>query len=211
MKNYHQFCGIAKALDHIGDRWTILIIRDLLIGPRSYTELMESLAGITTNLLADRLKHLQNVNLVVRTGQGNGLYELTEAGLALEPVLLALGAWGSRYLKTGPAKEDRIDLAYAMVSLRRRFKPLGKNWVIELRGPKRIFQIMEEDNRFTTCKGQTRLPDLVVIGEEQILLMIFGRGDDWRKFQSANQIELQYRNKDDLKLLDQFQKSLGPL
>jgi hypothetical protein len=90
-------------------------------------------------------------------------------------------------------------------------RPLGKNWVIELRGPKRVFQLIEEDGRFTTCKGQRKIPDLVVSGPEAVLLALFGGGDDWRESLLADNIEIQYRDKGDLNLIDEYRKALKPL
>jgi DNA-binding HxlR family transcriptional regulator len=95
---YHQFCGAARALDVVGERWTLLIVRDLLLGPRRYTDLLEALPGITTNLLAKRLKEMTEADLIRReTLPGavrTDVYSLTERGLGLEPVVVALGRWG---------------------------------------------------------------------------------------------------------------------
>ena len=207
MKKYHQFCGLAKALDIVGERWTLLIIRDLLIGARTYTELMESQEGITTNLLAERLKYLESSGLVYKNKEGKTfLYNLTELGIELEPAILALGAWGSKIAKV--EKDDRFDLAYGMISLRRRVKPMGKNWAIELRTPKRIFQIFEENGKFSSYKGQIKIPDLVVSAEENILLGIFIKRLDWKPFFEQGQIKIQFRSQQDLELLNEFQKAI---
>src|SRR4030088_661030 len=97
-RSYGQFEGLAPALDSIGERWTLLLIRDLLLGPRRYKDLLEGLPGIGTNLLARRLKELQAVGVIDRrpppAPAGSAVYELTERGRCLEPALIALAGWG---------------------------------------------------------------------------------------------------------------------
>lgn len=125
MKSYNQFCGVARALDVVGDRWTLLIVRDLLLGPQRYGALHRSLTGITTNLLAARLEALQTHGLVARTpipGQKRATYALTPAGERLRPVVLALGAFGAAYMDE-PRVGDRVRPRWGMVSLMRRFAP----------------------------------------------------------------------------------------
>jgi DNA-binding HxlR family transcriptional regulator len=112
MRSYGQYCSVAKALDVVGDRWTLLIIRELLLqGPCRYTDLRNGLPGIATNLLADRLHELEAAGLVRREEAAppvaTTLFSLTEAGAALEPSLEALGAWGIRYMAE-PAEDDEF-------------------------------------------------------------------------------------------------------
>ena len=90
---YHQYCGLAAALDVLGERWTLLIVRELLLGPRRYSDLLADLPGLGTNLLADRLKFLVDKG-VIRQCLGRPAYELTEAGALLRPVVLSLTRWG---------------------------------------------------------------------------------------------------------------------
>src|SRR5436190_7273575 len=101
MRSYGQYCSVAKALDVIGDRWTLLVIRELLLqGPCRFTDLKNGLPGIATNLLSGRLKELEDADLISRQDApppiATTLYHLTENGLAVEPVLKALGLWGLR-------------------------------------------------------------------------------------------------------------------
>ena len=109
MRSYGQYCALAKALDVIGDRWTLLLVRDLLLGPKRYKDLLSGLPGIGTNLLADRLKELEATGLIERTvlppPAGSTVYQLTETGQALEPVMVSLGRWGARFLGA-PKKTD---------------------------------------------------------------------------------------------------------
>src|SRR5438105_6157545 len=99
MRSYGQYCSVAKALDVVGDRWSLLIVRELLLqGPCRFTDLKNGLPGVATNLLSARLKELQEADLVSRSDApppvATALYALTESGLTLEPVLRALGRWG---------------------------------------------------------------------------------------------------------------------
>ena len=102
-RSYGQNCALAHALDVVGDRWTVLIIRELLIGPCRYKELAEALAGIGTNLLAQRLKQLQSDGLIVKSVDAPGRYRLTPRGQSLEPVVLGLIRWG---LQLGDRRQD---------------------------------------------------------------------------------------------------------
>jgi DNA-binding HxlR family transcriptional regulator len=97
MRSYAQYCGLAKALDVVGDRWTLLIVRELLIaGPCRYTDLLDGLPGIATNLLTDRLAQLEADGLVTRAAvrpAERTLYRLTPRGEELRLVIRALGSW----------------------------------------------------------------------------------------------------------------------
>ncbi|MFC4243830.1 winged helix-turn-helix transcriptional regulator [Gryllotalpicola reticulitermitis] len=99
MRSYGEFCSIARALDVVGDRWSLLVIRELITqGPLRFTDLKNGLPGIATNLLSTRLKELEEAGVVSRDDApppiATALYSLTARGRALEPVLRALGAWG---------------------------------------------------------------------------------------------------------------------
>src|SRR6266516_679636 len=106
-RNYGQYCGLAAALDVLGERWTLLIIRELLLGPRRYGELLAELPGIGTNLLADRLKFLVEHGVLRRsgaTGSERG-YELTELGEQLKAPILGLARWGLTMLGAPSGEE----------------------------------------------------------------------------------------------------------
>ncbi|MFG2309909.1 winged helix-turn-helix transcriptional regulator [Streptomyces sp. NPDC048566] len=98
-RSYDQYCSAARALDAVGDRWTLLIVRELLGGPRRYTDLHADLPGVSTDVLASRLKDMERDGLATRRRlpppAGAQVYELTERGAELLPVLQALGAWGA--------------------------------------------------------------------------------------------------------------------
>src|SRR5436190_24385522 len=97
-RSYDQYCSAARALDAVGDRWSLLIVRELLGGPRRYTDLHADLPGVSTDILATRLKQLEAEGLVVRRKlerpANATVYQLTERGLTLRHVIDALGVWG---------------------------------------------------------------------------------------------------------------------
>jgi DNA-binding HxlR family transcriptional regulator len=112
MRSYGHFCSVARALDVVGDRWTLLIVRELLLqGPCRFTDLKDGLPGVASNLLSERLKELEDSGLVSRDAAqppvATNLYGLTATGRALEPVIQALGLWGVQF-----SMEKRTDDAF---------------------------------------------------------------------------------------------------
>lgn len=105
-RTYGQFCALARSLDIVGERWTLLIVRELLPGPMRYTELKTSLAGIATNLLAGRLRFMEANGIVERRLEDAGVsYALTPWGMELREPMEALGRWGAPLLATGPGDD----------------------------------------------------------------------------------------------------------
>lgn len=122
-RSYGQYCGVTTAVELVSERWALLIIRDLLVGPRRYTDLKQGLPKIPTNILASRLKELQEGGVIRRVPLARcGLvYELTEYGRELEPIVLALGRWGFRSM--GDPKDDDIVTADSLtIALRAAFR-----------------------------------------------------------------------------------------
>ena len=122
-RSYGQYCGVTTAVELIGERWALLIVRDLLVGPRRYTDLKQGLPRIPTNILSTRLKELQEGGVVRRVPLRNcGLvYELTEYGRELEPIVLALGRWGFSAMGD-PAPEDAVTADSLTMALRTAFQ-----------------------------------------------------------------------------------------
>ena len=122
-RDYGQYCGVTQALELVGERWALLIVRDLLVGPRRYGELAAGLPRIPSNILAARLKELQAAGILRRAPRSRIIiYELTDFGRELEPVVLALGAWGFKAL--GDPRDEQIITPDAMtITLRTAFRP----------------------------------------------------------------------------------------
>jgi DNA-binding HxlR family transcriptional regulator len=176
MRSYGQYCSVAKSLDVIGDRWTLLIIRELLLrGACRYTDLKNGLPGIATNLLADRIRELESAGLVRREEApppvATTLVHLTEAGAELEPVIKALGWWGLRYM-AGPADADEFRgqwFAYVVEFFLRDRDPGGPPAAIELRteADPAVIEVSGGAVRFRV--GTVPHPDLVLAGRPQLI------------------------------------------
>lgn len=164
-KAYGQYCGLARALELVGDRWGLLVIRDLMIGPRRFGELAGGLAGITTSVLTQRLKELEGSGLVAREPATEGrrglVYVLTPTGRALEPALVALGRWGAHTLAEMRPGEIVTHDSVAM-ALRTMFRPEGAGdlavvWDVVL-GPY-TYTLAIADGVLDVADGPTAKPD----------------------------------------------------
>lgn len=122
-RDYGQYCGVTRALELVGERWGLLIIRDLLVGPRRYGELAAGLPRIPSNILSTRLKELQLAGVIRRVPHSRVIvYELTPYGRELEPVVLAMGAWGFKAMGE-PRAEQVITPDSMTMALRTAFRP----------------------------------------------------------------------------------------
>ena len=126
-RTYGDSCGIARALDIAGERWALLIVRELVLGPKRFTDLRAGLPNLGPDMLAQRLRDLVQAGVVSRrtlpAPAASRVYELTEWGAELEPVLLALGRWGSRVPL--PADPPALGVDAAILALETTFDPAG--------------------------------------------------------------------------------------
>ncbi len=165
---YGQFCGLVRALEIVGERWALLIVRDLLVGPRRFTDLRQGLPKIPTNILSARLKELEEAGIVQRRvlprPSGAVVYELTEYGGELEDVVLRLGRWGAKSM-TEPGPDDIVTVDSMIMALRSTFRPeaAGEGDVgYELRlGPITIHARVS-DGRLEVAEGGLPGADLVI-------------------------------------------------
>ncbi len=124
MKGYGQFCPMAKATEIIGERWTLLVLRELLLGTTRFNDFQRALARMSPTLLSKRLKHLEENGIVVRkklSGQKGSEYRLTAAGKELAPLLEVLAVWGMRWAR-GQLTDDELDVEFLMRELQRRLQ-----------------------------------------------------------------------------------------
>jgi DNA-binding HxlR family transcriptional regulator len=123
---YGQFCGLVRALEIVGERWALLIVRDLLVAPKRFTDLRQGLPRIPTNILSLRLRELEAAGVVRRRvlprPSGAVVYELTDHGNALEDVVLRLGRWGAKSLGE-PGPEDIVTVDSLVMAMRSTFHP----------------------------------------------------------------------------------------
>lgn len=186
-RSYHQFCGLAKALDIIGERWTLLLVRELLLGPKRYSELLSTLPGLTTNLLAKRLKEMQKANLIEASG---GAYALTPVGRALEPSVMALAAWGGQFLQKGPSRGDMTNIGWAALSMKRRFKGTQASGVLELRSDARRFQYVLSPAGLSLEENGARPADVTVEGEGEVIRGWFYRGFQLSMLEASKAVQI---------------------
>jgi DNA-binding HxlR family transcriptional regulator len=145
-RSYDQYCSAARALDAVGDRWTLLIVRELLAGPRRYTDLHADLPGVSTDVLASRLKDMERDGLATRRRLpppgAAFVYELTDRGRQLLPVLQALGEWGAPLLQER-RPTDAVRAHWFVLPLLRCLTGFGEG----------VVQVQLEEGEFYVCLG----------------------------------------------------------
>jgi len=170
VKRYGQYCPVAHALDQVGDRWELLVVRELMLGQRRYTDLAEALPGIGSNILASRLRDLESAGIVRKKKLpppwAVTVYELTEHGRALEPVLRSLAQWGARTLGA-PDPGD----CWSMYAVHARFRPeAAVDGAYEIRFVAgETISIIVSNGALTATKLPAEAPDLVVEAHPEAL------------------------------------------
>lgn len=179
-RSYDQFCALAYALDAVGDRWTLLIIRELLAGPRRFTDLVDGLPGISSNLLSERLKGLEHQGLLRRRvlppPAGSTVYELTSVGLALETAMVELGKWGSQFLETSPEDVALPSLGAITLAIKAFYHPekaRGVDETYELHLGCEIVQVQIKDGELHAQQGQPLKADAVFHTDMQSFVGLF--------------------------------------
>ncbi|MDP4505737.1 winged helix-turn-helix transcriptional regulator [Nonomuraea turcica] len=153
-RSYGDACGIARALDVVGERWALLVVRELFLGPQRFTELRRALPGASSNLLSDRLRELEGRGVVRRRKlpppAGAWVYELTDWGRELEPIVLALGIWGIRVPL--PPSPTTLSATSILLFLRAAARP-------DPNAPATTFRIELDDRAWTvhTAGGQVHV------------------------------------------------------
>jgi DNA-binding HxlR family transcriptional regulator len=182
-RNYGDPCGVARALDVIGERWTLLIVRELLHGPKRFTDLRAGLPNASQNVLSHRLDELERGGVLRRTKLGppasTWVYELTERGQALKPVVIEIGRWGSR-IALDTTEDMSVDAL--IVALETTFDPRGTD------GREATFELRLDDDRFrvevsggslTIARGAASQPDATFTATSRGFrsLVFGGQGD----------------------------------
>ncbi len=166
-RTYDDGCAAAHALDLVGERWALLTVRELMLGPKRFTDLRAGLPGVSPNVLAQRLRELESTGVVKRRKlpppAASKVYELTEWGKELEPVLVQLGRWGAR----SPSKP--YDAALGVDSLILSFRTMfdshradGLRATYELRFGEDVFRAVVEDGRLDVIRGSAVQPDAII-------------------------------------------------
>ncbi len=167
MRTYDDGCAAAHALDLVGERWALLVVRELLLGPKRFTDLRAGLPHASPNVLSQRLRELEGAGIVRRRKlpppAASRVYELTDWGLDLEPVIVRLGRWGAR----SPSKPR--DAALGVDSLILSFRTMfdssaaeGLDASYELRLGEDRFRAVVADGRFEVVRGAAERPDAII-------------------------------------------------
>jgi DNA-binding HxlR family transcriptional regulator len=184
VRSYGQYCAVARALDVVGDRWALLIVRELLLrGSCRYTDLRLGLPGVATNLLADRLRDLEAAGVVQRVDApppiATTLYELTPRGSELAPVLRALGIWGAE-LMDRPQGADTFRSHWLALPLGRLTDnaPDSPPTTIQLRTGDQPMVVETADGTVSARPGTVEHPDAVLTGPpDSMIELLRGRLD----------------------------------
>jgi DNA-binding HxlR family transcriptional regulator len=182
MRSYRQYCGLARALDVVGERWTLLVARELLDGARRYNELLSGLPGIATNLLVERLRSLESDGVVRRLNDGR--YALTPWGQDLHEAIYALGRWAGP-LMARPRGEEEFRpnwLRHMVVARFEGIDPLRKDMTVELQcGDEPPVTLISARGQVYLATGAATNPDATLAGPEDavvgLLLGRIGRAD----------------------------------
>jgi len=197
-RSYRQNCALALTSDLIGERWSLLLIRDLLVGPKRYNELTQSLRGMGTNLLASRLRDLEAGGIIEKNLEdaGGHKYALTAAGRALEPAILALVRWGLTHLPDrieGYHHQDDWDLIALKaafqpqladgISVRVQFMSDGVLAWVDIRGQQMTVGVGESERADITIDGT--ISDLFVAAKNPATLLAAGSPQQLDQFMTA--------------------------
>ncbi|MGP4103314.1 winged helix-turn-helix transcriptional regulator [Nonomuraea sp. KM90] len=182
-RSYLDGCAAAHALDLVGDRWALLVVRELLLGPKRFTDLRNGLPGAAPNVIAQRLRDLEAAGVVrrrtLKPPAASKVYELTDWGLELEPAIVALGRWGSRsplMLHDAPVSVNALVLA-----LRTLFSPAaarGLTGRIGLRFDFDEFVASVSDSRFHIERGDADAADATIVADSTTISAILWGGGD---------------------------------
>jgi DNA-binding HxlR family transcriptional regulator len=184
-RGYRQACGIARGLDIVGERWSLLVVRELLLGPKRFTDLQQALPAASPNALSDRLRELTDAGVTHRRQlppPGNvRVYELTEWGRGLEPIVVALGAWA---VAAPPTEEQRfVSVDSAMLSIRTFYVPTPEQpdarIRIELRdhGSAGVFGVRLTSAGAEVTHEPPAKPDATLVTTTDALVAAYGSDD----------------------------------
>ncbi|HEY3239226.1 MAG TPA: winged helix-turn-helix transcriptional regulator [Acidimicrobiia bacterium] len=165
-RTYDQHCSLALALDVVGDRWALLIVRDLLLGPRRFGELLDGLPGIGTDILTARLRDLEAAGLVSRRQEGRASwYDLTDEGRALQPAMRELAVWGVRRFLAPPLAEQfspRSTLTLLSMGAGEKIDVEGAEGRYEIRVEPEVATVDVVDGRVRAAQGPATDPTATV-------------------------------------------------
>jgi DNA-binding HxlR family transcriptional regulator len=182
MRTYGDGCAIARALDLIGERWALLVVRELLLGPKRYTDLRRGLPNASPNVLSERLRELERAGVVRRRRlpppAGSRVYELTDWGLELEDTVMSLGRWAARS-PTPPSDAPIASADSIILALRARFDSSAARGLragYELRLGEDRFLIAVADDEFEVARGGADQADAIIDTDNDTLAAVLWAG-----------------------------------
>ena len=194
MKSYGQFCSIARSLDLLGERWTLLVVRELLCGSRRFGEIQRGIPRISRTMLSARLRELADAGVLeAREGAAGPEYELTAAGHELAAVIRELGTWGQRWLPR-ELQRSELDVRALVWDIRRRVRREllpGKPLVVavectDVRGPAARHYLLLRRSEVSLCPGNPGYPEELAMRASRRTLIEWWRGDlTFRQAQAA--------------------------
>ena len=210
-RRYGQACTLAHALDLVGERWALLVVRELLLGPKRFTDLQAGMPGVSRNVISQRLRELQDCGVIAHQKLGPPtrawVYELTEWGRELEPALVHLARWGSRSPLYDPALPVSVDAV--ALALRSRFSPsrdgaLGATYLLDF-GEDRV-TVSVKNKELTLTRGQHRQPDVTVTGNAHTIGALIGHHHTRESLEAEGSLTVN----GDQTLLDRLLATLTP-
>jgi len=208
-RSYSDPCGVARALDLVGERWALLVVRDLLLGPKRFTDLRASLPGIGPDVLAQRLRELEEAGLVSRETlappAASRVYRLTPRGAALEPVILELGRWGSQ--APFPADHGELSPDSLALALKTTFSPaaageLALTVALDVDG--QPFAVRVVGGQLALARGEAKDPDLRIAGDTAALTRVLWHGQTLDDAARTESIVIAGRRRDAARFLRTF-------
>jgi DNA-binding HxlR family transcriptional regulator len=195
-RSHVDACAAAHALDLVGERWALLVVRELLFGPKRFTDLRVGIPDVSPNVLGQRLRELEGAGIVVRRKlappAGSRVYELTDWGYELEPVVLALGRWGSRSPTRpsgGELSPDALALALKSDFDARAAKAVSARY--ELRVGEDRFAVEVHNGRIEVARGGAEDPDAVIATDTQTLPELLFEGRELDEAMRAGDIGIE--------------------
>ena len=196
MRTYGDGCGIAHALDLVGERWALLVVRELLLGPKRFTDLRDGLPKSSPNVLAQRLRDLEQASIVQRRKlpppAGSWIYELTDWGRELKPIVISLGAWAVRspsFPRGAPVGSDSVILALNTFFDADAAGDLDARY--ELRMGENAFDVRVADRRIVVDRGAADDPDAIIETDTATFSALIWDGRDLADALRAGEIAIE--------------------
>jgi DNA-binding HxlR family transcriptional regulator len=196
MRTYEDGCAAAHALDLVGERWALLVVRELLLGPKRFTDLRAGLPHASPNVLSQRLRELEGAGVVRRRKlpppAASRVYELTEWGEELEPVVISLGRWGAR--SPSRPRDAGLGVDSLILSLRTMFDPRAAEGIeasFELRLGEDVFRAEVADGRFEIDRGGAEQPAAAIEADPATLAALVYEGRPLDEALRSGKVEIE--------------------